>query len=105
MAIIQGCTKYEQNMYKWLKVGTELGLFSVIILNAHYMANFYPIVLSLGTSIDYYHINMCVQGNLGRCYILRIERAQSLGIIAKFHIFAFFAIFDIVYIFVLRATF
>ncbi len=77
----------------------------MITLNSHYVGTVYPIGLSFGTFVADYHINLHVQENFHNCFTLGIRGAQSWSKSRNFMIFAFFAIFGQLWIFVLRATF
>ena len=77
----------------------------MISLNSHYVDTVYPIGLSFETFVSDYHINVQVQENLHYLLNLGIKDAQSWSKSGNFIIFAFFAIFNQLHNFVLRATF
>ena len=90
---------------RWLKVGTKLAIFKVIILDVNYVSTVYPIGLSFGTFVNYYHINVYIQEHFHNCFTFGITGAQSWSKSRNLTIFTIFAIFGRFWIFVLRATF
>ena len=74
-------------------------------LNSYYVGTVYPIGLYFETFFADYHINVQVQENLHYPVTSGIKRAQSWSKSGNFIIFAFFAIFNKLYNYLLRATF
>ena len=74
-------------------------------LNSYYVDTDYQIGLFFGTFVANFYIKVQVQVNLHYLFTLEFKCAQSWSKSGNFMIFAYFAIFNKLYNFVLRATF
>ena len=88
----------------FVKLQKHIAILQTQFLNCYFEPTFFLIHMPFGASVHADHINMCAEGNLASYHTFWIKGAQSWKKSQNSTIFVIFAIFDELWIFVLRAT-